>query len=317
MTEARRILITGGAGCLGAGLVERFVPRGEHVLVVDNFATGKREVLPEVAGLTTVEGSVADRDLVARCASDFAPDVVIHAAASYRDPQDWREDVASNVVGTVNVVDAATDVGVERLIFLQTALCYGRPEVLPVPRDHPLRPFTSYGISKTAGEAYVSLGRVPWVSLRLANVIGPRLAIGPIPAFYKRLSAGQPCFCTDAQRDFLDMEDFLDVVDRALDPDVPSGAFNVSTGEAHSIREVFDAVAAHLGITTPGKVPLVPPGDDDIAGMVLDPRDTHAILGWRARVDFDETLSRVLAWYDEHGVTDVYSHLKPPALGGE
>ena len=86
-----------------------------------------------------------------------------------------------------NVIEAARDYGVERFLNFQTVLCYGRPEQSPIPLDHPLRPFTSYGISKVAGEQYLAASNLRWVSLRLANITGPRLAIGPIPTFYKRL----------------------------------------------------------------------------------------------------------------------------------
>jgi UDP-glucose 4-epimerase len=185
-----RLLITGGAGCLGSNLVEAYLPQGHEILVIDNFATGRREVLPELPGLGVIEGTIADHDVVEAAFARFRPTHVVHSAAAYKDPGDWGEDVRTNVTGTINVVDAARRAGVERFINLQTALCYGRPERVPIPVDHPTRPFTSYGISKTAGEAYVALSDLPWVSLRLANICGPRLAIGPIPTFYKRLKAG-------------------------------------------------------------------------------------------------------------------------------
>lgn len=306
-----RVLITGGAGCLGASIVERYVPAGHEVLVIDNFATGKRELLPRVPGLEVVEGSIADRALVDACFDRFAPSHVIHSAAAYKDPDDWREDIATNVHGTVNVIDAARRVGAQRLVNFQTALCYGRPDQVPIPVDHPLRPITSYGISKTAGEAYLALGGVPWVSLRTANVAGPRLAIGPIPTFYQRLKAGQGCFCTEAVRDFLDMEDFLALLDLALAADAPSGVFNVSTGDGHTIKEVFERVATHLGAST--EVPVRPVGDDDIAAVVLDPSRTQAAFGWQPRFGFEDTVRRMLQWYDAHGVSEVYSHLRPPA----
>lgn len=307
-----RLLITGGAGCLGASLVETHIGRGREVLVIDNFATGKRAVVPSVPGLTVVEGSVADRDLVEDVFARFRPTHVVHAAAAYKDPADWREDARTNVEGTINVVAAAQRHGAARLVNLQTALCYGRPSVVPIPVDHPLAPFTSYGISKTAGEAYVLMGEVPAVSLRLANVTGPRLAIGPIPTFYKRLKAGQSCFCSDTIRDFLDMADFLAVMDIVLEgPAV--GVYNVSTGEGHSIKEVFDLVADHLGVRPDRPVPVVPAGADDVPAVVLDPSKTIGELGWRPRYGFEATIRRVLAWYDAHGITDVYSHLAAPA----
>ena len=307
-----RILITGGAGCLGSNLIERYVPAGHEVMVVDNFATGRREVLPTVERLEAVEGTIADGALVERCFAAFRPTHVIHSAASYKDPDDWREDAATNVVGTINVADASRRHGVRRLVNFQTALCYGRPRQVPIPIDHPVQPFTSYGISKTAGEQYLMmLTDVPAVSLRLANISGPRLAIGPIPTFYKRLKAGQSCFCSDTERDFLDISDFFSILDIVMAEDAPTGVFNVSTGEGHSIKEVFDAVASYTNAVPSGPVAIVPPGGDDVPAVVLDPSHTESVLGWRARAGFADTIDRMLAWYDAHGVGTVYSHLAP------
>ncbi len=308
-----RILVTGGAGCLGANLLERYLPQGHAILVIDNFATGRREVMPEgLDRLSVVEGSVANADLVHRCFADFGPTHVIHSAAAYKDPSDWQEDARTNVVGTINVVRASEAAGVKRLVNFQTALCYGRPDTVPIPVDAPLRPFTSYGISKTAGEQYLMMAQVPVISLRLANVTGPRLAIGPIPTFYKRLKAGQSCFCSDTVRDFLDMEDFFAVMDRALEEGASTGVFNVSTGEGKTIKDVFDAVVDYLGIEAP-KAPVVPPGDDDVPAVVLDPSRTERELGWRARIGFQDTIRRMLAWYDTHGVSAIHSHLATPS----
>ena len=220
--------------------------------------------------------------------------------------------MATNITGTINTVEAARNVGVERFVYLQTALCYGRPERVPIPVEHPTRPFTSYGISKTAGEAYLAISDLPWVSLRLANITGPRLAIGPIPTFYKRLRCGQECFCSDTIRDFLDISDFLALMRIVLRDDAPIGIFNVSTGEGHTIAEVFNTVAACLGITLPEPVRVVPAAADDIAAVVLDPSRTRAALGWRAEMGFSESIARVVRWYDTHGVPVIYSHLRPP-----
>ena len=307
-----RIIITGGGGCLGSNLIEHWLPQGHEILVIDNFATGKREVVPALPGLTLIEGSIANRDLVARTLAEFRPTHVVHSAASYKDPTDWREDIATNVEGTANVVEAARATAVNRIINFQTVLCYGRPDSTPISVDHPLRPFTSYGISKVAGEQYLAMSGLPFVSLRLANVTGPRLAIGPIPTFYKRLKAGQPCFCTDARRDFLDMSDFIAAVDIAMADGAPSGIFNVSSGTGHSIREIYDLVRSHLGLAADPDVKVVPVGDDDVPSVVPDPNRTQSILGWQAKVPFEDTIRRLLAWYDAHGVNDVYSHLAEP-----
>ncbi len=304
-----RILITGGAGCLGSNLIEHWLPQGHEILVIDNFATGKHEVVPALKGLTLIEGSVADREMVTRAFDQFKPTHIIHSAASYKDPTNWQEDAATNVLGTIHVVDAARNCVVERIVNFQTVLCYGRPETSPIPVNHPLRPFTSYGISKVAGEQYLAMSGVPFASLRLANVCGPRLAIGPIPTFYKRLKAGQACFCTNARRDFLDMSDFLRAVDLVMDRKAPSGIFNVSSGEGRSIKDVYDFVRAHLGLPPDPTVKVVPVGDDDVPTVVPDPSQTTITLGWKAKVAFSKTMRRMLSWYDAHGVSDVYSHL--------
>lgn len=306
-----RILITGGAGCLGSNLIEHWLPKGHQIFVIDNFATGKREVVPEVDGLTVREGSIADPKLVEECFAVFKPEVVVHAAAAYKDPDDWAEDGLTNVIGSGHVARAAKAHGVSRLINFQTALCYGRPNQLPIPADHPTAPFTSYGISKTAGEQYMLLAGLPTLSLRIANVTGPRLAIGPIPTFYKRLKAGQKCFCSDTARDFLDMSDFLAFMDLAIVAAAPVGVFNVASGEAHSIKEIFDLVCQHLGLPQ-ADVPIVPPAADDVPVVSLDATETTRQFGWTPKVGFKETIGRQLAWYDEHGVTDVFSHLKAP-----
>lgn len=305
-----RILITGGAGCLGSNLIEHWLPRGHEIFVIDNFATGKREVVPPVDRLKVCEGSIADTAFVDQCFTAFQPDIVIHAAAAYKDPDNWAEDARTNVIGSANVARAAKAHATRRLINFQTVLCYGRPQKLPIPSNHPTAPFTSYGITKTAGEQFMLLSGVPTLSLRIANVTGPRLAIGPIPTFYKRLKAGQSCFCSDTSRDFLDMSDFLAFMDLAVAPDAPTGVFNLASGEAHSIKEIFDLVADYLGLGSLD-VPVVPPAADDVPVVSLDASDTERVFGWRAQVGFADTIRRQLAWYDAHGVTDVFSHLKP------
>ncbi len=297
---------------MGSNLIEHWLPAGHDILVIDNFATGKRETLPETDGLMVIEGSVADDQLMRQAFSSFKPEIVIHSAAAYKDPSDWIEDTTTNVIGAICVAKESQRQGVKKIVNFQTALCYGRPDTIPIPGDHPVSPFTSYGISKTAGEAYLLGSGVPVVSLRLANICGPRLAIGPIPTFYKRLRAGQNCFCSDTVRDFLDMDDFFSLMDILLDnSSVPTGVYNVSTGEGHTIKDIYDVVAKYLGIDAQD-VPIVAPGDDDVAKVVLDPSVTKRVFGWVAKRSFKETIERQLKWYDEYGVNDVFSHLSAP-----
>jgi UDP-glucose 4-epimerase len=309
-----RILITGGAGCLGSNLTERYLESGHSVFIIDNCATGHRDSLPDThPNMTVVEGSITHRALVQRAFAGFKPTHVVHSAAAYKNPDDWLEDTRTNVVGTIHVAEAAKAAGVARLVNFHTALGYGRPASVPIPVDAPARPFTSYGISKQAGENYLAMSSLPFVSLRLANVTGPRLATGPMPTFYTRLQAGKSCFCSKTVRDFLDIDDFFSIMDLVMEVGAPTGVFNVSTGTGHSIKEIFDIVVDHLKIKLTEPVPEVEPGEDDVPAVVLDPSKTIATFGWRPLYSFEQTVRRMLAWYDRHGVTAIYSHLKAQA----
>ena len=117
-----RILITGGAGCLGSNLIEHFFPKDFEICVIDNFATGKREVVPKQSRLSLVEGSVADKPLVEKTFAHFKPDYVIHSAAAYKDPNDWAEDSETNILGSINIAHASMDHQVKWLINLLTKI---------------------------------------------------------------------------------------------------------------------------------------------------------------------------------------------------
>src|SRR5262249_51362673 len=120
-----KTLITGGAGFIGSHLADKLLAEGNQVLVIDNYQTGRRDNLTPQNNLRVVEGTIADAALVANLFDEFKPDNVVHAAASYKDPENWIEDINSNVLGTANVVRAAKKAGVKRLIYFQTSLCYG------------------------------------------------------------------------------------------------------------------------------------------------------------------------------------------------
>ncbi|MDX6475474.1 MAG: UDP-glucose 4-epimerase, partial [Gaiellaceae bacterium] len=182
-----KILVTGGAGFIASHITDRLVERGDEVVVIDNFATSRRDTLKERDGLRLVEGTIADAEHVDALFEEFRPATVVHAAASYKDPENWEEDVRTNSLGTVNVVRAAERAGVSRFVYFQTALCYGlHPHEQPITLTHPLDPKdSSYAVSKTAGEWYIRLSKLNWISLRLANVYGPRNLSGPLPTFYQ------------------------------------------------------------------------------------------------------------------------------------
>src|SRR5207248_5759161 len=168
----------------------------------------------------------------------------------YKDPDNWAEDSRTNVVGTANVVPASKAAGVRRLIYFQTALCYGlQPLEQPITLDHPLQPQgSSYAISKTAGEWYVRLSGLDWISFRLANVYGPRNLSGPLPTFFQRLSEGKSVFVMDTRRDFVFVDDLADVALKAIGGGGESGVYHVSSGSDVSIKQLFDATVKAMGI---------------------------------------------------------------------
>jgi UDP-glucose 4-epimerase len=304
-----KVLVTGGAGFIGSHLADRLLGDGHEVLSIDNYATGRRGNLTERDGLTIVEGSITGPELD-RAFSKFGPDHVVHTAASYKDPEAWADDIETNALGTAAVVRAAQRHGTGRFIYFQTALCYGtKPIEQPITLNHPIRPDSSYAISKTAGEQYIALGGLDFVSFRLANVYGPRNVSGPLPTFFQRLTDGKPCFVMDTRRDFIFVEDLIDVVMQALDG-TGSGYYHVSSGSDVSIRELFDATIAALEIELDEEVEVRPRAADDAASILLDPSRIEEEFGWRASTPLAEGVARAIEDYREHGVGETYTHLK-------
>lgn len=304
-----RIFITGGAGCLGSNLFEKYILEGHEICLIDNFITGKKEVVPKLDNLKLIEGSISDFDLLKSSIENFKPEYIIHSAASYKDPKNFAEDVRTNIKGTINLIEISLLNNIKKIINFQTSLCYGKPKELPIPINHSVDPFTSYGITKTAGENFLFLSELPVISLRLANICGPRLAIGPIPTFYKRLKNNQKCFCSDTVRDFLDIKDFFDLMDIVLFQDVPTGKYNISSGNGHSIKEIFKIVCEYLNLKNMD-VPIMPVGEDDVKEVVLDPSETEKKLGWKSKISFNDTIKNQLSWYDNYGISEIFSHLK-------
>lgn len=307
-----KILITGGAGFLGSHIADRLIQRGDKVFVIDNYATGRRDNLKPHANLQVVEGTIADRNLVNECFSSFNPEIVIHAAASYKDPTNWEEDSRTNVTGTVNVVQESTNSNVKRLIYFQTALCYGtKPVEQPITLKHPLRPFeSSYAISKTAGENYISLSSLEFISFRLANAYGPRNLSGPLPTFFHRLTNNKKCFVMKTRRDFIFVDDLVDVVMLAIDGKGSKGYYHISSGADYSIKELFDATIKALKIHLDEPVEEKEMGADDTFTILLDPSKTHNDFGWKVKTPLETGIQRAIDWYKENGINQTYTHLK-------
>ena len=285
---------------------------GHEVLVIDNYSTGRRDNLDERDGLTIVDDTIDDHRAVGQGFASFGPDFVVHAAASYKDPDAWAADVATNALGTVNVVKATEAAGVERLLYFQTALCYGTtPEEQPVTLSHPIRPDSSYAISKTAGEQYIEMSGLDFVSFRLANAYGPRNISGPLPTFFQRLTEGKSVFVMDTRRDFIYVDDLVDVVMQAVVDGKGHGHYHVSSGADFSIRELFDATIAALPeVQLEDEVEVRPRGEDDAYTILLDPSRVREDFGWEPKTPLEEGVRRAIEYYRERGISQTYTHLR-------
>ena len=304
-----KIFITGGAGFIGSNLADRLLARGDEVMVIDNYATGRRDNLKPHANLRIVEDSICNESLVKSLVKEFNPDLIVHAAASYKDPNAWVEDSLSNVMGTAIVCQAAKEAGVERIIYFQTALCYGlKPLEQPVTLNHPILPGgSSYAISKTAAEEYVHLSGLEYVTFRLANAYGPRNISGPLPTFFKRLTTNQPCFVMDTRRDFVYIDDMIDCIMHAVDGK-GKGTYHISSGKDFSIKELFDATteALHMDI----EVPVKPRQPDDVYSILLDPSRTVNEFGWSVQVSLRDGVAKTIEYYKAYGIEQTFTHLK-------
>lgn len=310
------VLVTGGAGCVGSHVVEHLLAKGDKVLVIDNLATGRASNLPKHNNLEFVEGTIADRDLVTKVFTAFQPEVVVHAAAAYKDPNNWVEDTVTNALGTANVVQAAKAQNVKRFVYFQTALCYGtKPIEQPISLNHPIRPDCSYAISKTAGEQYIFMSGLDAVSFRLANVVGPRNLSGPLPTFYMRLTQNKPLFVMDTRRDFVFVQDLCEVVLKAVAGEGKSGAYHVSSGRDFSIKELFDAVCDELGMQDRKNIEIRPRGPDDAYTILLDPSLTQSTFNWKTRTSLAEIVKQAVAWYKLNPIDQTFTHLKLPSDG--
>jgi UDP-glucose 4-epimerase len=301
-----RAFVSGIAGFIGSHVADRLLHDGWEVDGIDNLATGRRENVP--TGAKFYEGDILDGYRWGL--GNY--DVLYHTAASYRDRSAWERDATVNSVGTISAVRQAEQWGA-KLVYFQTSLCYGPTPPSPVQIDAPLDPRGSYAVSKTAGEAFIRDSGIPYVSLRLANIYGPRNLSGPVPTFYKRLTAGEPCTVVDSRRDFVFIDDLVWMAVTAARQG--QGPYHISSGDDFSIAELYETVIRALRLLDPSFVPpidtqFVKRGPDDVATLLLDPSVTVAEFGWRARTTLGEGVIEAVDWYRRHGVGDVYTHLE-------
>jgi UDP-glucose 4-epimerase len=290
-------VVTGGAGFIGSNLVDSLLARGDDVTVIDNFASGKRENL-------NPDATLLEHDI--REPFTIDADVVFHLAAQADVQTSMARpeyDAAVNVVGTVNVLQAAR--GAQVIFASSGGAGYGEC-VEPATEETPFLPESPYGIAKKCGEEYLAgwnrIHGTSHVSLRFANVYGPRqdagLEGGVVAIFLERMARGEETliFGDGTQsRDFIYVDDIVAAVLAVTGPG--GGPFNVGTGSDTTVAELHRVSAAVAGVTAEPRHEAARLGD--IQRSVLDSSLIERERGWRSGVALDDGLRRTWAWMQE------------------
>jgi nucleoside-diphosphate-sugar epimerase len=301
-----RVLVTGGAGFIGSNLVRALLERGDEVRVLDNFSTGDRENL-EGLDVEIVEGELRSYERVHNAVRGV--EVVYHLGALGSVPRSVQDPLTSsavNVEGTLNVLLAARDENVRRVVFSSSTSVYGSTRQLPTGEDAPPDPISPYGVAKLAAERYcISFSRVyesfESVVLRYFNVFGPRQSpfsqyAAVVPRFVTAIDAGEPVEIHgdgEQSRDFTYVGNVVDATIRAGDASGASGEiFNVAAGLPASVNTIAETIGEILG--KPVERRHVPRRAGDIRDSWADLRKSRRILGYEPAVDLREGLRRTI-----------------------
>ena len=307
-------LVTGGAGFIGSNIVEALIERGHAVRVVDNFLTGRRENLEPFAGrFELVEGDIRDLDLMRSVVRGC--DYVLHQAALPSVPRSVEDPLtahAINVDGTLNVLVAAREEGVKRVVFASSSAVYGESPVEAKHEDLPPMPVSPYGASKAAGEAYMSAFSAVYglqtVALRYFNVFGPRQDpnsqyAAVVPLFVRALLDGRPptIFGDGEQsRDFTYVANVVEAnLLAAAAPEAAGKVINVACGGSVSVNRLAAVLAGILGVSI--EPVHADPRPGDIRHSLADISRARALLGYEPRVGLEEGLRRTCDWFREVG----------------
>lgn len=308
----RRILVTGGAGFVGGAVTRRLVDAGARVTVLDDLFTGNPETVP--TGAEFVLGSVTDEALVRELVSRHP--LIFHLAArniiaSTRDP---REDFATNIGGTLNILLAAREARVDRIVYASSASVYGNPRSIPINEDDGIVPLSPYAVSKLGGENYCqaffeSYG-LPTSVVRYSNVYGPGQRpdnpyCGVVSKFIADIHAGRPVSIHgdgEQTRDYTYVDDAVDATLLAgIHPRAEGEIFNVGTGIETSVNAL--AAAAGRALRTPVEVHKIDRRDiDNIRRRVLNIEKGRRMLRWVPQVTLDTGLERAADWLVESGI---------------
>jgi nucleoside-diphosphate-sugar epimerase len=305
-----QFLVTGGAGFIGSHLAEELVRRGERVRVVDSLITGKRKNLEHLPQVEFVEGDLADVQIARQAMRGV--DYVLHQAAIPSVPRSVEDPITSNranIDASLNVLVAARDAGVRRVVYAGSSSAYGNSPTLPKMETMPTAPLSPYALQKLVAEQYcqmfTTLYGLETVTIRYFNVFGPRQDpsspySGVISLFISALCEGrQPIIFGDGEqtRDFTYVVNVVDGVLRAAQaPASASGeVINVATGGRISLNQLFRTIRELLGVDVEPRYEAVRAGD--VRDSQADISKAMHLLGYRPTASFEEGLARTVEWY--------------------
>ena len=305
-----RYLVTGGAGFIGSNTVDELVRRGHSVVVLDDFSSGKEDNLTEVRNkITFIRGSITDIEVVRKAMHEA--EYVLHLAAKTSVPRSVKDPIETNKInidGTLNVLVAAKELKVKRVVFAASSSAYGETPTLPKVETMQPEPISPYGVTKYVGELYgQAFGRcygLENVALRYFNIFGPRQ--DPSSPYSGVLAKFCSAFLEDAPpvvfgdgeqtRDFTYVENAVQANLLACEaPSVSGKVFNVGVGGRVSLNEVVRVLGKISGKTLETK--YEPPRDGDIRDSQADITQAKELLGYEPQVSFEEGLSRTYEWY--------------------
>jgi UDP-glucose 4-epimerase len=309
-----KYLVTGAAGFIGSSLVRALIERGEDVRGLDNFATGKRENNADLNGkLDFREASILDEDAMSDACAGV--DYVFHEAALPSVPKSVAEPKltnATNIDGTLNVLLAARDAGVKRVIYAASSSAYGESEVLPKQEGMIARPISPYAVQKLTGEHYMQTFTAVYgletVSLRYFNVFGPRQDANSqysavLAKFITQMSRNEsPTIFGDGEqsRDFTFIDNVVkgNLLAASAPADQVSGRmFNVATGTRITLNQTFKLLQQIIGFSGPAK--YAAPRLGDVKHSLADITLAKKYMGYTPLVSFEEGLRRTVDWYRE------------------
>jgi len=307
-----RYLVTGGAGFIGSNTVDELVRRGHSVVVLDDLSSGKEDNLAEVRNkITFIKGSITDIEVVRKAMHEA--EYVLHLGARTSVPRSVKDPIETNKInidGTLNVLVAAKELKVKRVVFAASSSAYGETPTLPKVETMQPQPISPYGVTKFVGELYgQTFGRcygLENVALRYFNIFGPRQ--DPSSPYSGVLAKFCTAFLEDTPpvvfgdgeqtRDFTYVENAVQANLLACDaPNVSGKVFNVGVGGRVSLNEVLRELGKITGKTLEAK--YEPPREGDIRDSQADISQAREFLGYSPQVSFEEGLARTFEWYRE------------------